>query len=137
MKADNSIRSKGFPELNQGIKLPSVCVRVCACVCVCACLHACPSMLNLLCFLQCVSVKLCFFLPKPCIVNMNILAWKVFMRIINYHSFIHSSIINMWTCSAFASNISSVYIFQAGWVRGSGWGVHMGVDTKLQFVGIL
>ena len=43
---------------------------------------------ELLCFLRCAGVKLsASFSPTPCAVNMHILAWKVFMRNINYHSF--------------------------------------------------
>ena len=30
----------------------------------------------------------CFFLPNPSIMNMHILAWKLFMHVVNYYSFI-------------------------------------------------
>ena len=44
--------------------------RVCVCVCVCVCARA-RARVSLILLKMCVCEKLCFFLPKPCDINMH------------------------------------------------------------------
>ena len=69
-----------------------VCARayVCVCVCVCVCVE-----LTALCKYMRMCENACSFLPNPCIVNMHILSWKLFLMhtiIIIYLSIHHNAV---------------------------------------------
>ena len=90
------LRHTFFTVVHNDILLPTYLYSVCVCVCACvrACVRVCVCACVCVCFLRCACVKMyTFFIYFIILPHIDILRGSLltfFMRMTNYHSFIHS-----------------------------------------------